>query len=92
MIQTHSHFPQLGYSDGVGRVPTDNGFMYRCATSAAFAEERTLRLRVQIIDRYLGNATMFFAFRGKEVAVRMIRSAEAFLGEYNGAFVGALSE
>ncbi|MBR7095146.1 MAG: serine hydrolase [Clostridia bacterium] len=86
------HFPQLGYADGVGRVPTENGFMYRCAASAAFAEERTLRLRVQIIDRYLGNATMFFAFRGREVAVRMIRSAEAFLREYDGCFVATLRE
>ncbi|MBQ2719752.1 MAG: serine hydrolase [Clostridia bacterium] len=87
-----TQFPQYGYSDGVGRVPTDNGFTYRAAVSAAFAEERVLRLRVQIIDRYFGNATMYFAFRGKEVAVRMIRTAEAFLGEYTGTFVATLSE
>ena len=81
-------FPQYGYSDGVGGTATTDGFLYDCASSAAFAEERTIRLRVQVIDRYFGNLTMIFAFRGDEVAVSMIPNAENFLGEYRGMLVG----
>ncbi len=83
-------FPQLGYSDEYGTVPTTNGFMYKCAASGAWTGEHTLALRVQIIDRYLGNFTSEFSFKGDEVTVTMFKNAEAFLEEYHGQFVAKL--
>ena len=77
-------FPQLGYSDEYGTRPTTNGFMYKCAASAAWAGETTLSLRVQIIDRYLGNFSAEFAYKGDEVTVTMFKNAEHFLDEYQG--------
>ena len=85
-------FPQLGYSDEYGTRPTTNGFMYKCAASGAWIGERTLSLRVQIIDRYLGNFSAEFAYKGDEVTVTMFKNAEAFLEEYNGQFVARVSE
>lgn len=85
-------FPQLGYSDEYGTRPTTNGFMYKCAASAAWTGEKTLALRVQIIDRYLGNFSSEFAFKGDEVTVTMFKNAEAFLEEYNGQFVARLQD
>ena len=82
----YAKFPQLGYSDGVGGAVTDNGFMYRCAASAAFGEESVMHLRVQIIDRYFGNMIATFAFRDGDVSVRMFSHAENFLKEYQGMF------
>jgi len=78
------HFPQLGYSDGAGGVVTDNGFMYRDAVSLCWADETRLRLRVQIIDRYLGNFDAQFAFRDDLAAARFTKTAENFLNEYEG--------
>lgn len=78
-------FPQLGYSDDRGNVHEINGFMYDCAASAGWIEEKKLQLRVQIIDRYFGSTVMTFGFRDEETAaVRMIKHAEDFLGEYDG--------
>ena len=50
---TFGKFPQLGYSDEHAGAVTTNGFMYDCACSAAWREERKLLIKVQIIDRYL---------------------------------------
>lgn len=80
-------FPQDGYSDEIGTMPGAPGFRYNCAVSAAWREEKKLILRIQIIDRYFGNSTAVFAFRGDEVAVCMTKAAEAFLNEYTGTFV-----
>jgi CubicO group peptidase (beta-lactamase class C family) len=80
-------FPQLGYSDEYGTLPTTNGFMYKCAASGAWTGEHTLVLRVQIIDRYLGNFTSEFSFKDDCAVVTMHKNAEAFLEEYKGQFV-----
>ena len=61
--------------------------MYKCAASGAWTGEHTLVLRVQIIDRYLGNFTSEFAFKDDLVTVTMHKNAEAFLEEYKGQFV-----
>lgn len=79
-----ARFPQEGYSDLVGNevVP---GHTYQAAFSADWPEERKLRIRVQIIDKYFGNLAMVFGFRnGKTVSVRMVKQAENFLDEYVG--------
>ncbi|MBQ9083728.1 MAG: hypothetical protein IJY28_09565, partial [Clostridia bacterium] len=79
-------FPQLGYSDEVGRERTTDGFMYDDAVSLRFTQNNKLQLRVQIIDRYFGNFLATFAFSGDEAACKFSATAENFLQEYNGEF------
>ena len=80
-------FPQLGYSDGVGVLRTENGFMYKDAVGMAWLEEKKILINVQIIDRYFGNVAMFFGFKGDDCYVRMAKTAEDFLDEYQGRLV-----
>ena len=87
---TFCKFPELGYSDEYGRVKTTNGFMYDCASSAGWLSEKVISLRVQIIDRYFGNLFMIFAFKGDEVGISMVKTAEYFLMEYEGRAMGKL--
>lgn len=78
-------FPQLGYSNDVGVLNSTDGFMYDCAVSGAWREERKFALKVQIIDRYFGNMYAVFSFDGKGNAVlKMVKTAEDFLDEYKG--------
>lgn len=64
------------------------GKRYRAAFSADLPEERKLRIRVQIIDEYLGNLAMVFGFSENGCAtVRMCKSAEAFLDGYQGSLI-----
>ena len=83
-------FPEFGYSDERGGTVSDGGFTYDCAASAAWREEKKLTMRVYIIDKYLGNMTAIFSFKGDEVFVRMLGNAENFLKEYNGEFMAKL--
>ena len=85
-------FPQLGYSDEYFRVPTTNCHKYDCAASGAWLSENVFGLRVQIIDKYAGNFSCEFAFKGDVVTVTMFKNAEAFLDEYNGLFVATLAD
>ena len=85
-------FPQLGYSNEVGGQRTTDGFMYDCAASAAWDDAAKLKLYVQVIDRYFGTLYMLFAFKGDEVAVNMVKSAEDFFGEYAGSMVARLAD
>ena len=79
-----AQFPEEGYSDLVGNEIAP-GHTYRAAFSADWPEERKLRIRVQIIDKYFANLAIVFGFRdGKNVSVRMTKQAENFLNEYNG--------
>ena len=82
-------FPEEGYSDEVGNEAAP-GNTYRAAFSADWPEERKLRIRVQIIDKYFANLAIVFGFRdGKNVSVRMVKQAENFLNEYNGVMTAA---
>ena len=80
-------FPEFGYSDGVGGARTTNGFMYNDAVSLAWLEEKKIMICVQIIDRYFGNCTMIFAFKGDACVCRMSKIAEDFLGKYQGDLI-----
>lgn len=80
-------FPQLGYSNEVGRVKTTDGFMYRDAVSLRFTEKGKLQMRVQIIDKYFGNCLATFAFKENDAACKFVSIGEDFLYEYNGEFV-----
>ena len=81
-------FPQLGYSDEYGGVRTTDGSMYDAAVSAAWLQNNKLGIKVQIIDKYLGNALFIFGFKGDLVTVRMSKTAEDFLDEYQGDLIG----
>ncbi len=85
-------FPQYGYSNEYGATPTTDGFLYDCATSATWRTEDTFTIYTQIIDKYLGNLTVTFAFKGEYVSVVMTKFAEAYLLEYNGEFVAKIRE
>ena len=77
-------FPEEGYSDMIGTVSVP-GHQYDAAFSADWPAERYLRIRGQIIDKYMGNLSILFAFRDENtVSVRMEKAAEAFLKEYSG--------
>lgn len=81
-------FPQFGYSNEQGGLVSKDGFLYDCASSAAWQEEKKLLLRVQIIDRYLGNLTVIFSFKDDMATVLMKKNAENFLKEYDGMLTG----
>lgn len=76
-------FPQEGYSADVGSCFAPGNY-YHCAASAAWVEERKLRILVQIIDRYFGNLSITLGFTEDEVGVYMEKNAEFFLNEYAG--------
>ena len=77
-------FPQLGYSNDFGGLRTTDGFMYNDAVSFAWLQDNKIRVSIQIIDRYFGNANWIFAFKGDDATVRMTKCAEDFLDEYVG--------
>ena len=81
-------FPQLGYSNEYGTVPTTDGFTYDDAVSFAWLGEKELMVFVQIIDRYFGNMSAKFAFKGDKAYASFTKAAEYFLGEYQGDLVG----
>ncbi len=87
-----SKFPQMGYSKEVGSESC-GGHMYDCAASAAWVEPRKLLIKVQIIDEYFGNLniTVSFTESADKVGVYMVKTAEDFLGEYEG-FAGGAKE
>ncbi len=82
-----SLFPQEDYSDLVASVP-EKGNKYKCAASCDFPDSKTLRIKVQIIDKYFGNLNMIFGFDGDDVGIFMTKNAEAFLNEYCGVANG----
>lgn len=86
------YFPELGYSDMQGGLRTANGHLYRSATSAAWKEDGKLIIKVQIIDKYFGNAIIVLAFRDGEATVFMKKTAEDFLQSYAGVAVARLKE
>ena len=82
-------FPEEGYSDLTANKRADGNF-YDAAISADWCEEKKLRIRVQIIDKYFGNLGIVFGFKNEnEVSVRMSKTAEDFLSEYCGVMNAA---
>lgn len=76
-------FPQENYADLIAEVPAP-GNKYDCAVSADWSEEKKLRIKVQIIDKYFGNMSMEFGFKDDKVGIFMTKTAESFLEEYHG--------
>lgn len=81
-----SKFPQYKYSNLHAGAQSDNVFLYDCAVSAVWTENSKLLLKVQIIDKYFGNALWEFSFKDDKAVVSMQKNAEAFLDEYQGEF------
>ena len=77
-------FPQFGYSNEYGGQPTTDGFTYKDAVSLAWTGEKEVLLFVQIIDKYFGNMSARFCFKGEEVYASFQKAAEYFLTEYQG--------
>ena len=84
-------FPEEGYSDFIVSKPCP-GHFYDCAASAAWVEPRKLQIKVQVIDKYLGNGTWTLSFKGDQVNVTMTKTAEGFMNEYVGRAVGQAKE
>lgn len=81
-------FPQEGYSDQVGSEWT-KGHYYRCATSAAWLDEKKLLIKVQIIDKYFGRMDIVFNFADEyKFEMNITKTAEYFLDEYFGTAIG----
>ena len=77
-------FPQEGYSDEIGTVFAKGNY-YKCASSAKWTHENQFQIKIQIIDKYFGNAGFLFAFTDDlSAGVRMFGNGEDFLMEYNG--------
>lgn len=83
-------FPEAGYSDEIGGMSGGADHFYKDAVSGAWRDENRFSLLVQIIDKYFGNMTAYFAFKDDMVTLRMTKTAEAFLNEYNGDLVGKM--
>jgi hypothetical protein len=77
-------FPELGYSNEYGGVRSEDDFMYDDAVSLTWLQDNRLILYVQIIDRYFGNMSAIFGFKGDDCAVQMEKTAEDFLDKYFG--------
>jgi len=81
-------FPQTGYSDTVGTRPGKH--LYGCAASGAWKSDHELWLKVQLIDDYFGNFDAVFSFSDdfNVVKLKMEKTAEDFLNEYQGVAIG----
>lgn len=79
----YQKFPQTGYSGPVGGQVCE-GHMYDCAASFGWGSENQMNMMVQIIDEYIGELYINFAFRDGHARIRMYGDAEHFLDEYNG--------
>lgn len=79
-------FPEYGYSNEHAGLRTTDGFLYDCAASAAWREEKKLCIKVQIIDKYFGNMLMVLSFKENRAVAVMTKTAEDFLDTYVGTF------
>ena len=84
-------FPQEGYSNDRGGLRT-KGFFYDCAVSAALREENKLMIKVQMTDRYFGNALFVLSFRDDQALLTMYHAAEDMLEEYTGVVPATLAK
>lgn len=77
--ETHYYGMQVGTPKGEGQ---------RAVASAAWTSVKRLLIRVNIIDTSLGHLGIVLEFKDDKVAVKFTKSAEAFLGEYDGTTYG----
>lgn len=87
----YQKFPQTGYSGDVGGQVCE-GHMYDCAASFGWGSENQMNILVQIIDEYIGELYINFAYRDGHGRIRMRGDAENFLNEYNGPINAILAD
>jgi len=80
-------FPQYGYSNECGGVPTTDGYLYDDAVSLCWASDNRILMCIQIIDRYFGKVSAVFGFHDKDAVCHFEKNAEDFLKEYEGDFL-----
>ena len=66
----------------------DKIFCEKLKVSLVWAMENEVVLFVQIIDKYWGNMSARFYFKGDEVYASFQKNAENFLNEYCGKLLG----
>ncbi len=76
------HFPETHYSGETIGTPKGSG--YRCLAIGTWQAEHQLLLRVNIVDDYFGNLGITFGFKGNQIGLTALKSAEAFLDDYTG--------
>ena len=79
----YQKFPQTGYSGEIGGQVCE-GHMYDCAASFGWGSENQMNMLIQIIDEYIGNVYINFAYLDGHGRIRMYGDGEHFLDEYNG--------
>jgi hypothetical protein len=80
-------FPEDGYADmKIGYSP--DGYHYPCAVSAAWQDERTFALKVQVIGNHLGGMYARFGFDKNRASLDMRKTTNCFLNSYEGSAIG----
>ena len=82
-------FPEEGYSREIGSVSCPENY-YRSASSAAWQDENTLLIDVQVIDEYFGRLWITLHFDGNKIFVEMKKVAEDFFTTYQGNAIGEI--
>ncbi|MBO5305544.1 MAG: serine hydrolase [Clostridia bacterium] len=86
-------FPELGYSNEFGGIhDVTSPFKYDAAVSASWRGDGKLMINCQIIDRYFGNFSAVVAFNDDYVVLSMSKTAEDFLGKYQGRTYGTVEK
>ncbi len=83
-------FPQKGYHGRRIGERLDRG--YNCLASAAWADESSLTAHVWLTDDYFGSLKMHAVFKGDTVTLKMDKTAEWFLEEYQGFASGVRTQ
>jgi len=81
-------FPETHYPGQRLRCPA--GREYRCVNCGAWIQENILVIRTNIIDEFVGNLTIVLSFDKDKIAVKMVKSAQFFLDEYQGIAGGRM--
>lgn len=80
-------FPETHYYGRRIGTPADRP--YRCLHAGLWKDESTFRIRSYLIDDYFGNMWTTLAFDGDRVHLKMTKTAEFFLDEYEGEADGS---
>ncbi len=79
-------FPEKHYYDH--QINVLSGRELNAFASAVWVKENELLLRVYVIDNNLGNLKAHFTFEGVNISVKMTKTAEWFMDEYEGTAYG----
>jgi len=85
-MYTDTFFPEKHYYGERIGAPADREF--RCLNVGAWKDEHTFALRTYVIDICFGNMTALFTFDGDDVKLKITKTAEFFLDEYEGEAAG----